>query len=68
MKTIAKLSPAREYSWVRVVEYPDGTLCLEGVRFDPKDKDYYVNGLRFSLEAVKVLIPLMAEWVAVKEG
>ena len=63
-------SPGR--SWVGVVEYPDESLCLEGIIIDPTPNDppghprYSTSRIRFSLEAVERLIPLMQEWVKTK--
>ena len=58
-------------SWVSVVEYPDGSLVMSGVFLErtinavtcePTDA-FRTTAIRFSLEAVKALIPLMQEWV-----
>ena len=51
-------------SWVNVVEYPDGTLCLEGIRESEHEyRAYTITRIRFSREAVIKLIPLMQEWI-----
>jgi len=58
-------------SWINIVEYPDGSLVLRGVSLErtldsvtcePEDA-FRTTAIRFSLEAVKALIPLMQEWV-----
>lgn len=54
--------------WVRVVEYPDGSLGLEGIKLIEMWDETYHNkyrtiGIRFSREAVRALIPLMQTWL-----
>ena len=56
-------------SWVNVVEYPDGSLCLEGIRQSESEyRVYAVARIRFSKEAVEKLIPLLQEWLDGKGG
>ena len=51
-------------SWVNTVEYPDGTLSLEGVRESEQEHGAYaITRIRFSREAVMKLVPLMQEWL-----
>lgn len=66
---IPKLIEARPgESWVNVVEYPDNTLCLEGIREHPDELGtFIVNRIRFSPNAVRALIPLMQDWIEGKE-
>lgn len=66
---IGKLSPARKNTWVQITEFPDETLALTGFSKNPQQPgEYFYQGIRFSLEAVKELIPLLQEWVKVKEA
>lgn len=52
-------------TWVSAVEYPDGTLALEGIR--PAEahgvRCFAVTRIRFSDKAVEKLIPLMQTWL-----
>lgn len=53
-----------EESWVSVTEMPNGCLQLEGYTDHPEYyKSYQVAKIMFSKEAIKVLIPLLKEWV-----
>lgn len=53
-----------ENAWVLLIEYPDGSLSLEGIRVhDEIPKAYQRIGVRFSREAIKKLIPEMIKWL-----
>ena len=53
-----------EVSWINVVEYPDGTLCIEGIRESEQEfRAYTITKIRFSRKAIAGLIPLMQEWL-----
>ena len=57
-------------SWVNAVEYPDGTLALEGIipAFNDGFKSFAVTRIRFSEDAIEKLIPLMQSWINQKKA
>jgi hypothetical protein len=58
---IPRYIQCRKESWVMVSEFPDRTLCVEGIQ--SSEDAFMSQRTRFSFEAVKQLIPLMQEWV-----
>lgn len=58
---ISTCIPTEENAWLIVTEWPDGTLCLEGIRLI--NGEFASQRIRFSLKAVKELVPLMQEWL-----
>jgi len=61
---IPKYVQARDDSWVSVIEFPDQTLRLEGIRPHPTEEGAFMcSQVRFTVEAVRQLVPLMQKWL-----
>jgi len=55
--------------WVRLTEFPDGTLSLEGILEHPSEEgSYVVRSLRFSSEALFIMLPHIQQWLDEKDA
>ena len=65
---IPKLIEAREgKSWIHLVEFPDETIALQGIRESFEEScDYQTVQIRFSRPAIEAMLPLLQEWVEEK--
>ena len=63
-KTPKVIEAIKNKSWISVTEYPDETLCLEGIFIHPYEPNAYATTrIRFSKQAIEKLIPLMQNWI-----
>jgi hypothetical protein len=57
-----------ESTWVSIQEYPGEKIVLEGIRINPATKeDLLTQRILFSKEAIKMIAPLLNEWLKEKE-
>uniref|UniRef100_A0A6M3XLX8 Uncharacterized protein n=1 Tax=viral metagenome TaxID=1070528 RepID=A0A6M3XLX8_9ZZZZ len=62
---VSKLVKVDRSMWVSLVEYPDDTLLIEGIHQHRTELDTFVRaGIRFSREALKLMLPYIEEWLA----
>jgi len=62
---VSKLVKVDRSMWVSLVEYPDDTLLIEGIQSHQTEHDAYIrSGIRFSREALKLMLPYIEEWLA----
>jgi len=66
---VTKLLKIDRNMWISFVEYPDGTLVIESIMEHKTEHDSYVrSGIRFSREALKLMLPCIEEWLAEGEA
>jgi hypothetical protein len=59
-----KTNVTYEGTHIALLEYPDGTLVIEGIRNDPLDpRSYLSQRIRFTRAAIKAMLPDLNEWV-----
>ena len=62
---VVKLIKIDRDRWVSLVEYPDNTLLIEGIQNHQTEHNAYIrSGIRFSREALKLMLPCIEEWLA----